>query len=185
MAVRKIVRGDKNFFLRKLKCKPIYDLKRAGKIAQDLLDTLVASNGVGLSAIQINEHYRIIVVKPDKEKAAQVMINPVIVEKSEELVDSDEACFSVPYKYGKVKRHKEIKVQFLDLNNNNITGMAYDIESFIIQHEIDHLDGILFTDKCEEIQDIREQSQGNPYAGSSLDSFIKEEDIQLDKAENK
>ncbi len=160
MAPKKIIRGEKNFFLRSLKCKPINDYRKAAKIAQDLVDTLNATNGVGLSAIQINEHYRIIAIKPDKEKDAVVLVNPTVVDVSEELADSDEACLSVPYKYGKVKRHKEITIQYFDLNQNNIRGKAYDLEAFIIQHEVDHLDNTLFIDKCEEIQDIREQGKG-------------------------
>lgn len=158
MSIRRIIRGRNNFFLTKLNTKPIRtefegDMKAARAIGKDLVDTLTAYNGVGLSAIQINEHKRIIAIKPDKEKPATVMINPVILETSEEMVESDEACLSLPGLYGKVKRHKEIKVSFTDLNNNTIEGLLYDLESFIVQHEVDHLNLILFTDKCDDIKE--------------------------------
>lgn len=161
MAIRRILKAP-SFFLTKLKTKPIKlesvsDLRKAKKVATDLIDTLEATRGVGLAAIQINEHRRIIAVRPNLEKNITVMINPVIIEKSEELVDSDEACLSLPGLYGKVKRHKEITVTYFDINRNEITGTAYDLESFIIQHEIDHLNNILFIDLCKEVHDIRKE----------------------------
>jgi peptide deformylase len=75
------------------------------------------------------------------------MINPVIVEKSQEIVTSEEACLSVPDVIWNVKRHKSITVEYLDTNGFKKKKKLKNYNAFIVQHEIDHLDAILFIDK--------------------------------------
>ena len=75
------------------------------------------------------------------------MINPKILETSNEMFIGEEACLSVPDVYGNVKRHKSIAVEYTDIKGNRQTKKLKDFNARIIQHEIDHLDGILFVDK--------------------------------------
>jgi peptide deformylase len=75
------------------------------------------------------------------------MINPVIKERSQEIVTSEEACLSIPDVIGNVKRHKSITVEYLDINGFKKKKKLKNYNAFIVQHEIDHLDAILFVDK--------------------------------------
>jgi peptide deformylase len=77
------------------------------------------------------------------------MINPRILEHSEETKSGEEGCFSVPDTYGEVERYCKIKVQFFDEKGDAQSLILKDFNARIVQHEIDHLDGILFTDKLE------------------------------------
>jgi len=78
------------------------------------------------------------------------MINPNIIEKSKEIILREEACISLPNCLGMVKRHKAITVEFLDIQGKKQTKKYKEFNAVIIQHEIDHLDGILFMDKAEK-----------------------------------
>ncbi|MFA7718043.1 MAG: peptide deformylase, partial [Candidatus Absconditabacterales bacterium] len=109
------------------------------------------NEGVGLAAPQIGRNIRIIattqwIKKNNKNKLINetIMINPNITERSAEMIITEEACLSVPDVYGKVKRHKSITVEFMDNKGNKQTKKLKDFNATIIQHEIDHLNGILF-----------------------------------------
>lgn len=123
--------------------------------AQDLIDTLQASKipGAGLAAPQIGIKKRIILARKfyfqgqDEKHKDVIMINPVIVNASKEKIKSVEACLSIPQVFGFVQRYKQITVEYLDLNGKKHKIGAGGYFSFIIQHEIDHLNGILFTSK--------------------------------------
>jgi peptide deformylase len=75
------------------------------------------------------------------------MVNPVITDRSKEMITAEEACLSVPDVFGFVRRHKSIAVEFLDHKGHKQTKKLKDFNATIIQHEIDHLDGVLFVDK--------------------------------------
>lgn len=129
------------------------------KTAQDLLDTVKVAKdpeGAGLAAPQIGASKRICVVRnffidpQDSKKILSediVLINPKIVSKSIETETDWEGCLSVPNEYGKVERFKKVKISATGIDGTDIKFKANDFLARTIQHEIDHLDGILFTDK--------------------------------------
>lgn len=144
-------------------------LKKAGKITkfddelktvvQDLLDTVLSAKdpeGAGLAAPQIGVSKRVVIVRnfipdpndPSKDIAHNiVLVNPKIISKSKETTLDWEACLSVPNVYGKVERYKKIKIKAQDENGEDFRLNATGYFAAIIQHEMDHLDGILFTTK--------------------------------------
>lgn len=121
-----------------------------------LLGAMFENKGVGLAAPQVGENIRVIATsqrekKPKKDKllGTTVMINPKIVDKSKETILREEACISLPNCTGMVRRHKIIHVEFMDTKGKKQTQKYKDFNAVIIQHEIDHLDGVLFMDKVE------------------------------------
>ncbi len=123
-------------------------------LADDMLALMYENDWVGLAAPQIWKNIRMIVVTSRKETkkwpelaSETAMINPIITEKSQEMIVGKEACLSVPGIEWDVKRHKNITVEFTTLKWDKKTKKLKDYNAVIIQHEIDHLDGILFTDK--------------------------------------
>ena len=119
-----------------------------------LLSLMYENDWVWLAAPQIWENIRMIAVTSRKDTkkwqeiaSETIMINPEIIEKSPELVDSKEACLSIPNIVWLVKRHKNITIEYFWLDWHKRTKKLRDYNAFIVQHEIDHLDGILFTDK--------------------------------------
>jgi peptide deformylase len=115
------------------------------KYALDMIETMKNSNGVGLAAPQIGCNIRLIVI--EYKKNSITMINPIIQKKSILENVSEEGCLSIPGTFGNVKRHTNIVVEMTDLSGNKQTIKAKGMFARIIQHEIDHLDGVLFTDK--------------------------------------
>ncbi|MGY8955890.1 MAG: peptide deformylase [Alphaproteobacteria bacterium] len=115
----------------------------------DMLDTMYAAPGIGLSAPQVADGRRLIVcdVARDGEgPQAYRMINPEITWQSEEQVQAEEGCLSIPDHYGEVSRFREIKVTYLDPEGESQELEANGLLSACLQHEIDHLDGVLFID---------------------------------------
>jgi peptide deformylase len=107
---------------------------------------------VWLAAPQIWYNKRLIVVsllkdREDKKFSTIMMINPEIIEKSKEMYIENEWCLSVPWKKWPVERYTSLKIQFINENKKNQTLILQGISARIVQHEIDHLDGILFIDK--------------------------------------
>ncbi len=111
----------------------------------DFKETMYAADGVGLAAPQVGESLRLIAV--DFEGEPKIMLNPKITKKSWLKATAEEGCLSVPKFYGPVKRHKKITVEFFDEQGNPQKISYRDTSARIIQHEVDHLDGILFIDK--------------------------------------
>lgn len=114
--------------------------------------TMIKSDGVGLAAPQIGKNIRLIVINTKSGKIA--MINPKIKSKSLLKEWKEEGCLSVPDTFGLVKRNKKVACAYYDLagNKQKITGEG--LLARVIQHEIDHLDGILFIDKAKEIKQV-------------------------------
>lgn len=110
-----------------------------------MIDTMLNNNGVGLSANQIGILKRIIVVLDDS--IAKVMINPEIVKYSEEICDMKEGCLSIPDTFLDIQRPETIKIKYRDMKGKPHFETYSGFTSRIIQHEIDHLNGILMTDK--------------------------------------
>ncbi|MEW6984173.1 peptide deformylase [Colwelliaceae bacterium 6471] len=116
-------------------------------IVSDMFETMYAEKGVGLAATQVNIHQRIVVIDVSEDKSeAFTLINPEIIAKSDETVINEEGCLSVPGCYAKVDRHTKVTVKALDVNGNEFTIDGEELLSVCIQHELDHLAGILFVD---------------------------------------
>lgn len=131
------------------------------QILQDMRDTLADISLVGLAAPQIGHSVRIFLVHPKKTKfrenasgELQVFINPEIIEVSPESSPKYEGCGSVAYSqlFGTVERHEWVVARYFDENGNEKTGRFDGIEAHIIQHELDHLNGIVFVDKISDTQ---------------------------------
>jgi peptide deformylase len=119
------------------------------RVLDNMRDTLYAADGVGLAAPQIGISKRIIVVDPG-DKLYEI-INPAIIAAEGEQ-NGSEGCLSVPGKIGWVKRAQKVIVKGLNRNGENIEIEAVDFLARILQHEIDHLDGVLFSDKATRIK---------------------------------
>ena len=116
-------------------------------IIDDMFETMYAEKGVGLAATQVDIHQRIVVidVSEDKENPL-VLINPEIILKSDDTLINEEGCLSVPGCYAKVDRHTTCTVKALDRKGKEFTLDGEELLSICIQHELDHLNGILFVD---------------------------------------
>lgn len=110
-----------------------------------LVDLMLKNNGVGLAAPQCGIPKRIIVVSD--EGTIRVFINPEIIFKSDEMVDGDEGCLSIPETFVNKKRHESVTIKYRNLAGHPHLETHSGLCARIIQHEIDHLDGILMTDE--------------------------------------
>lgn len=111
----------------------------------DLKETMALERGVGIAAPQIGVHKRLIVV--ETIDGPQAFINPRIVKKSIRKMDSEEGCLSVPGVFGIIRRHRAIVINAHNEQGDPITIRTHHFPAIVFQHEIDHLDGILFIDK--------------------------------------
>lgn len=116
------------------------------RLFEDLEDSLYHYNGVGIAAPQIGVDLKVALVDMEQDGLLQ-LVNPKITYKSQETAEDVEGCLSVPDVFGMVERSTEITIQANDLEGNEIEMTAYDDIARIIQHEVDHLYGVMFTDK--------------------------------------
>ncbi|MFI5017803.1 MAG: peptide deformylase [Dongiales bacterium] len=134
----------------KLKCKPVAKVDaKVARLMDDMLETMYAAPGIGLAAPQVGVTQRIIVldVAREDEKPAPIrMANPELVWVSDEDVTYNEGCLSLPEHYADVARPKAIRVRYLDHQNEIRELAAEGLLATCIQHEMDHLDGVLFVD---------------------------------------
>ena len=117
------------------------------ELISDMKETVESANGIGLAAPQVGKSLRLVIIFLDDKKIA--LINPRIIKYSWLKECMEEGCLSVPQKFGSVKRPKSIKVKALDEYGEPIEFTAKKMLARVIQHEIDHLDGILFIDKIK------------------------------------
>jgi peptide deformylase len=115
------------------------------QLLEDMYETMVAHDGVGIAAPQIGKNLQVAIVEVDEEDRFE-LINPEIIESSGESIDV-EGCLSIPHTYGTVKRAEEITVRYFDREGEEMEVQAFGYLARAIQHEIDHLNGILFIDK--------------------------------------
>ena len=121
-------------------------------LISDMFETMYHEKGIGLSAIQINVIKRVITIDVSKDRNEQIiLINPVILDKREPIV-FDEGCLSVPGFYEKVDRYNYIKYQANDIEGKLYVAEARDLLAVCIQHEIDHLDGIVFIERMSRLR---------------------------------
>ncbi len=124
-------------------------------LMDDMLETMYAAPGIGLAAVQIGVLKRIIVIdlsKDGEKKNPLFIVNPEITFKSNELISYEEGCLSIPNQFAEVKRPSSCKVNFLDYNGKKKEINANGLLATCIQHEVDHLDGILFIDHLSKLK---------------------------------
>ena len=129
------------------------------KLIDDMIDTMEEYHGVGLAAPQVHENLRLFVASLDMERGDEptepvAFINPAISPVGTDVVDDWEGCLSIPDIRGKVPRHREIVVRGLDRDGGRIELRATGFSARIIQHETDHLDGILFFDRMRGFETL-------------------------------
>ena len=116
----------------------------------DMFDTMYEAKGVGLAATQIDVHRRIVVMDVSESRNERVvLINPEIEWLSEERISGEEGCLSVPGTYDGVERAAQVRVRALDENGNSRVIEADGLMAVCIQHEIDHLNGVMFYDRID------------------------------------
>ena len=116
-------------------------------IINNMIETMYAEKGIGLAATQVNIHQRIVVIDVSEDANQPiVLVNPEIIAKSDDIFVNEEGCLSVPGQYAKVDRHTEVTVKALDKNGKEFTLEAQELLAICIQHELDHLNGVLFID---------------------------------------
>ena len=121
----------------------------------NMLETMYASNGIGLAAIQIGEPKRIIVMdlsKEENKKLPMYFVNPIITKKNDEKTTYEEGCLSVPNQFAEIDRASKCEVEYLDYNGNKQNLQAEGLLATCIQHEVDHLEGILFIDYLSKLK---------------------------------
>lgn len=147
MAIRNL-RYDGDEILRKRSREIEVIDDKIKELAQDMMDTMHKWDGLGLAGPQVGVLKRIIVIDLYEDDMQFTLINPVIV-KEKGIQNVEEGCLSFPNQFGKVERPKEVVVEALDLDGKKIKLKAKDLLAQALCHEIDHLNGILFTDKVE------------------------------------
>lgn len=134
---------------------------RLQKLITDMIETMYVDDGVGLAAPQVEESIRLVVItkeyNPLNKKKDLVLINPQWEKTSIFKEWDEEGCLSVPLIYGEVKRYRKIKVRALDENGKPLNFNAEDFTARVIQHEVDHLDGILFISKAKNLHEVKKE----------------------------
>jgi peptide deformylase len=154
MAVREIlVLPDKR--LRKVS-EPVTKIDAAiRKLVGDMFETMYGAPGIGLAAIQIGTTKRVVTLdlaKKEEPPKPQVYINPELVWSSEEKATYEEGCLSIPEYYSEVERSARVRVSYLDLEGKSHEIAANGLLATCLQHEIDHLNGILFIDHLSKLK---------------------------------
>jgi peptide deformylase len=124
-------------------------------LMDDMLETMYAAPGIGLAAIQIGVPKRVIVMdlaQKGEPPEPRYFVNPEILEASEELAPYEEGCLSVPEVYDEVERPARVKVRYLDYDGNEVVEDADGLFAVCIQHEMDHLEGVLFIDHLSRLK---------------------------------
>ena len=123
-------------------------------LEEDMIELMLQSRGIGLSANQVGIEARMFVMQPQllDDKRAFALFNPVLLEQSGEEIQGEEGCLSFPDLFLQVKRPKKIKVQYVDKHQNNCIIELTDIDARCFLHELDHLNGVCFTDKVSQLK---------------------------------
>jgi peptide deformylase len=154
MAVRDIlIIPDKRLRLKSEPVKAVDKTLRA--LIDDMFETMYAAPGIGLAAIQIGEARRVVTMdlaKKDEPKQPQVFINPEVTWSSDEKAIYEEGCLSIPEYYEEVERPKSVRVKYLDLDLKPQEIEADGLFSTCLQHEIDHINGVLFIDHISKLK---------------------------------
>jgi len=140
----------------KKKSKPVASVDaEVRQLMDDMLETMYAAPGIGLAAPQVGELRRVIVLDIDREDVKTgplFMANPEVIEASDEDATYEEGCLSLPEHYSDVVRPAKVKVRYLDRDGKRQEMACEGLLSTCVQHEIDHLDGILFVDHISALK---------------------------------
>ncbi len=154
MAIRTII-TEPNKLLRQIS-KPVNGVgKEEQKLMDDMLETMYAANGIGLAAIQIGIPKRIIVIdlnRDEIQKKPMYFVNPIIKNKDLLKATYEEGCLSVPNQFAEVDRPSKCEVEYLDYDGNKKLLKADGLLATCVQHEMDHLEGILFIDYLSKLK---------------------------------
>ena len=154
MTVKNIL-TEPNKLLRQIS-RPVNKVgKEEQQLMDDMLETMYAANGIGLAAIQIGIPKRIIVMdisKEENKKEPRYFVNPVIQNKDKIKSIYEEGCLSVPNQFAEIERPKNCDIEYLDYNGNKQILKAEGLLATCIQHEMDHLEGILFIDYLSKLK---------------------------------
>lgn len=127
--------------------------ERIRKLVDDMIETMYANDGVGLAATQVDVHERVIVMDTSEQHDRPVvLINPEIVERSDEIALGEEGCLSVPTIYDKVERHARVTVRALGRDGEPFEMQAEGLSSVCVQHEMDHLQGKVFVEYLSNLK---------------------------------
>jgi peptide deformylase len=158
MAIRPILTVDKpaEMAVLKKKSEPVAQVDDALRaLMDDMLETMYAAPGIGLAAVQVGEPVRVIVMDLTREpemKGPRYFVNPEIVWASEETAPYEEGCLSVPEIYDEVERPARVKIKYLDYDGQPREEEAEGLYAVCIQHEMDHLEGVLFIDHLSRLK---------------------------------
>ena len=151
----KTILTEPNLLLRKVST-PVENVgEEERKLMDDMLETMYSANGIGLAAIQIGVPKRIIVMdisKDENKKEPRYFVNPVIKSKNLIKTRYEEGCLSVPNQFAEIDRPSKCEVTYLDYNGEKKVLNAEGLLSTCIQHEMDHLEGILFIDYLSKLK---------------------------------
>jgi peptide deformylase len=154
MAIRDIlILPDKRL---RLKSEPVKAVdKSLRKLVDDMFETMYAAPGIGLAAIQIGVPQRVVIMdlaKKDDPREQQIFINPEVTWVSAEKATYEEGCLSIPEYYEEVERPLAVKVKYLDLDGKSKEIEAIGLLATCLQHEIDHINGVLFIDHISKLK---------------------------------
>ncbi|GHV38722.1 peptide deformylase [Clostridia bacterium] len=158
MALRQIRQEGDEVLRKTARTVTEYDNKRLNELIDDMFETMNEHNGVGLAAPQVGVLRRVVVIETEEEGKIE-LINPEIAEVSEETIEEAEACLSLLGKSGIVVRPKKVTVRAYNRHGEAVTVTGEDLLAKALCHEIDHLDGILYTDKVIRMCDPDEEEQ--------------------------
>lgn len=141
------------------------------QLAYEMLQTMYSADGIGLAAPQVGVHKQLIVIdcEPDKpESPPLILINPTIKRFGAALCDAQEGCLSIPNVYLDVKRPEEVEISYKDENGRPKTIKATGLLSRAIQHEMDHLNGVMFVDRVQNSLALTEELQKHGFSTQSV-----------------
>tara|TARA_Y100000310_G_C20704417_1_gene833941 strand:- start:12435 stop:12911 length:477 start_codon:yes stop_codon:yes gene_type:complete len=130
------------------------DISGVQKLCSDMIDTMEHEKGIGISAVQVGKSVRCAIISKDADESLEdhlIIINPKIFSASKEMVEEEEGCLSIPEVFEMVNRHKKIKVRYTDSSGQEQKLKATNLFARVLQHEIDHMDGVLIIDRVSEI----------------------------------
>ncbi len=183
MSLRQIrVLGDSVLREKSRKVTRFSDELRA--LADDMVETMRSSNGVGLAAPQVGVLQRLIIVETPEDEdepgsgELHIVVNPKLIRVSEELVDGLEGCLSIPGYVGEVTRHETVVVKGQDVRGRKIRVNATGFLARVLQHEIDHLEGVLFVDQLtapDRIWSVEEGEEEQAEASAAVAELVPAE----------
>jgi peptide deformylase len=156
MSLRRILTVDTDLATLKKTSAPVAKVDDGLRtLMDDMLETMYAAPGIGLAAIQVGEPVRVIVMdlsRGEGTREPRYFVNPEIVWASDETVPYEEGCLSVPEIYDEVERSAKVRVRYLGYDGKRVEEDAEGMYAVCIQHEIDHLNGVLFIDHLSRLK---------------------------------